>query len=426
MNKVVRWISKRLGVKFLAVSAIALICAGLGHYLVADVIAEWFFYDSRFDTYWESKSETAVQGFQEYVTEKGLTMRDALADTKWHQENPDIIIFTEPAASVEETQSEVQYISIHCADGIIYATSYFPGDTYFFGWNTAGILFGLILFLGIVLPFVVCTIHRINKLYQQVLSSAQSGRSQSIMISGKDEIAELGNEIESMRISLLNLLDNEEQLRKESDQLVASLSHDIRTPLTKLTGYLEILLHKKELTNEDHEVYLAKAVEKARQLKILTDELFNKFVMENKDDPQYIQELIDIGQFLNQLLYEECSELEEDGFLIAQFSSLDLACFCRLHIGDVHRAFDNIFSNLRKYADPRFPITIRSKLDQNKICVIIENHKKACLENVVSHKIGLMTAKTLVEKNEGWIDITQNPTSFSVSISFPAVETCKS
>lgn len=411
--------------KFLAISAIALLCAGLGHYLLADVIAEWFFYDSRFDTYWESNSETAVQEFQEYVTEKGLTMRDALADTKWHQENPDIIIFTEPAAPVEETQSEAQYVSIHCTDGIIYATSYFPGDAYFFWWNTAGILFGLILFLGIVLPFVVHTIHRINKLYQQVLLSAQSGRSQSIIILGKDEISELGNEIESMRISLLNLLDNEEQLRKESDQLVASLSHDIRTPLTKLTGYLEILLHKKELTNEEHKVYLAKAAEKARQLKILTDELFNKFVMENKDDPQYIQEWIDIGQFLNQLLYEECSELEEDGFVIAQFSSLDLECFCRLHIGDVHRAFDNIFSNLRKYADTQYPIIIRTKIDQNKIYVMIENYKKACLENVVSHKIGLMAAKTLVEKNGGWIDITQNPTSFSVSISLPIVEASK-
>lgn len=99
------------------------------------------------------------------------------------------------------------------------------------------------LFLGILIPFNAYTIHRINKLYQQVLLSSQFEENSSIKIGGRDEIAKLGNEIESMGISLLSLLENEEKMRFESEQMVASLSHDLRTPLTKLTGYLEIVIH---------------------------------------------------------------------------------------------------------------------------------------------------------------------------------------
>lgn len=428
MNKRNIWASRRLGAKLLTAAAVALVCAWVGHYLVSDVAAQWFFYDSRFDAYWDAKSYSAVQNFQEYVTEHNLSRREALIDTEWNKKNSDIILFTEPAQFYEERKSGQgqdsgdEYEPILCSDGLIYATSYSPGDAYFFWWDTVGLLFGILLFLGIVVPFTAYTIHRIDALYQQVLRSAQSGRSQSIEISGRDEIAELGNEIESMRMSLLALLENEERMRKESEQLVSSLSHDIRTPLTKLTGYLEILIHKKNLTATECEDYLVRAAEKAKQLKILTDELFNKFVADCDGTPDYPKELVDGGQFLNQLLYEECSELEGDGFLIGQPPVFGSEYLCRLHIEDIRRAFDNIFSNLRKYADPSIPITITREEKEGQICVMIENRKRKCPTDAVSHKIGLMTVKTLVEQNGGSVDIEQNAVRFSIRLSLPQLE----
>lgn len=426
MNKLARWISKRLGIKLLATAAIAFVVAWFGHYLIADVAAESFFYDTRFDAYWEAKSASAVQSFQEYVTKNGLFIREALTDTKWNKENSNIILFTEPAFLYEEMQSDLdkedEYERINCSDGFIYATSYSPGDPYFFWWDTAGMIIGILLFLGIVIPFTVCTIHRIKKLYQQVLLSAQSGRNRRIETGGRDEIAELGNEIESMRISLLSLLENEERMRADSDQLVASLSHDIRTPLTKLTGYLEILIHKKNLTDMEHQAYLMKAADKAHQLKVLTDELFHKFVADRDSEANRFQEPIDGGQFLNQLLYEECSELEEDGFLIGDIPMFGSGCFCRLHIGDIRRAFDNIFSNLRKYADPNYPINITMMDKQGEIYVAIENRKRKCSADIASHKIGLMTVKTLMEWNGGSMDIEQTAINFSIGISLPKTE----
>ena len=426
MNKLAEWISKRLGIKLLTTAAIAFAIAWFGHYLISNVAAERFFYDAKFDAYWEAKSASAVQDFQEYVTENNLSMRDALTDTRWNKENSDIILFTAPAFLYEERQSnldeEDKYEPINCSDGFIYATSYSPGDSYFFWWDTAGIIISILMFLGIVIPFTVYTIHRIKRLYQQVFLSAQSGRNRRIEVGGRDEIAELGNEIESMRTSLLSLLENEEQMRADSDHLVAALSHDIRTPLTKLTGYLEILIHKKNLTDTEYEAYLIKAADKARQLKVLTDELFHKFVVNRNSETNCFQELVDCGQFLNQLLYEECSELEEDGFLVGQLPMFGSECFCRLHIEDIRRAFDNIFSNLRKYADPQVPIIITIADEQEQISVTIENHKRKCPADAASHKIGLMTVKTLVERNGGSVDIAQNATFFSIRLLLPKMK----
>ena len=427
MNRKFKQFSQKLGVKLFVVAVFALACAWLGHYLLSDVVAEWFFYDPRFDTYWESKSDDAVQSFQMYVTDHNLSTQDALTDTVWNKQNSNIILFTEPAFLYEEKKASSdfndvdKYEAIYCSDGFIYATSYLPGNTYFFGWDVVGLLFGILLFLGITIPFNAYTVHRINKLYQQVVLSSQSGRSSSIEIGGRDEIAKLGNEIESMRISLLSLLKNEKKIRIESERMVASLSHDLRTPLTKLTGYLEILIHKKDLTEIEYEIYLARAAEKANQMKVLTDTLFQKFVIETENTSEYPQEFIDGGEFLNQILYEECSELEDDGFMVKQLPMFHSGYSCRLHIGDIRRVFDNIFSNLRKYADLEFPIVITENEQHNQLCVIIKNHKSKYPSKNVSHKIGLMTVQTLVEQNGGLVNIEQNSTIFSIEIFLPVL-----
>ncbi|MGN8969913.1 GHKL domain-containing protein [Intestinimonas sp. HCP28S3_D6] len=65
-------------------------------------------------------------------------------------------------------------------------------------------------------------------------------------------------------------------------------------------------------------------------------------------------------------------------------------------------------------------ITIKNK--QGWIYVTIENHKRKHSADVASHKIGLMTVKTLVERNGGSVDIEQNVTRFSIQISLPQTE----
>jgi len=422
-----QYISRRLGAQLLIVAVAALSCAFISHHLVANVAANWFFYDPRFDSYWRARSISALECFQDYVTEENLSMRQALSDIEWNRTHPEIILFTEPAVPYEENQdddegnNDVHHEEILCSDGIIYATSYSPGSIYFARWKAGGVIAGSVCFLAILFPYTVHMIRRIKNLYQQVLHSSHNGRSQPVCLRGNDELSELGKEIEYMRVSLLGLLEREAHMREDNEQLVASLSHDIRSPLTKLIGYLDILVYEKYTTPDEDRACLEKAAEKAKQLKALTDELFNRFVSNGRVAHES-RVLVDGGELLNQVLYEQCSELEADGFLIDPLPAISRGYFLHVRVEDIRRTFDNIFSNLRKYANERIPIQIEVSETRTTISVRISNHTRPAPEHVQSHKIGLPTVRTLMEQNGGTVDIRNRGAAFSVCLSLPKIE----
>lgn len=153
-----------------------------------------------------------------------------------------------------------------------------------------------------------------------------------------------------------------------------------------------------------------------------TDELFHKFVTKTKNRVECPYKLIDGGEFLNQILYEECTELEADGFLVKQIPMFHSGYSFQLNIGDIRRAFDNVFSNLRKYTEPNIPILIKGKEQQNQICVMIENYKSKQPLITESHKIGLMTVQTLVKQNSGSVNIEQDIIKFSIEILLPVMK----
>lgn len=204
------------------ISIIALISAWLGYYLITNKVAQWFFYNSKFDSYWKAQSIEAIEDFREYVAVNKLSVDEALEDTEWNKKYSHIFLFMERAYLYEEKQKELnsymrdEYEIIYCSDGAVYATSYSMGDWYFWWWETIGLLFALILFICIIIPFILHTIHRIDKLYKQVLQSTKVGMTKHIKVTGCDEIAELGREIESMRESLVSLLASETHRDRKS------------------------------------------------------------------------------------------------------------------------------------------------------------------------------------------------------------------
>ena len=68
----------RLGTKLVGVSVLGLVLAFATFYLVDSVAAPWLFYSERFAPFWEKRTETAAQAYQDYVTENCLTIRQVL------------------------------------------------------------------------------------------------------------------------------------------------------------------------------------------------------------------------------------------------------------------------------------------------------------------------------------------------------------
>ncbi len=80
----------------------------------------------------------------------------------------------------------------------------------------------------------------------------------SITVKGKDELAMLAEGIENMRIAFQSLLNQEMEMMKENQRIVTEMSHDIRTPVTAIMLYSEILQKEQYKTEEQRKEYVKK------------------------------------------------------------------------------------------------------------------------------------------------------------------------
>lgn len=410
----------RLGLKFTSVAAIALIISFSVFLLLYDGVIWWFLYGSEFDSYWTNVGTSAVASFQEHVTSNELTVDDAIRDVRWEKNYRTMYLYlaSSPEANIpEEDDDTLVGIPVNCSDGVVYAYAY-PSASHYDGLGMA-ISLGIaaICFFLILIPYVYRIIHRITHLSHEMEILTGGDLSYHIDSPGEDELAELGRSIEGMRLSVIDQMARENEAVLANSRLITSLSHDLRTPLTKLTGYLEILRYKKYRNASEEERYLNSAIEKVQQMKSLSDEMFRHFQVNDTPKADTVGETISGTLLLSQLLSEMCFDLQAAGFQ-ATLPVIDGEFILSFPVFDLRRIFDNLFSNIKKYADPSKPVEITISKQASEIAIMISNYMGACLDTD-SNGIGLPAVKTLVEQNGGSFDIKKTDERFYVKIFFP-------
>lgn len=410
----------RLGLKFTLVAAIALIISFSVFLLLYDGVIWWFLYGSEFDSYWAKEGTAAVASFQEYVTENEMTIDEAIRDVKWEKTYRTAYLYLDgsPTADILEEGGDTPIaIPVNCSDGVIYAYAYSSVSHY----DSLGMVISLgiaaICFFLILIPYVYRIIHRITHLSQEMEILTGGDLGYHIDSLGKDELAELGRSIEGMRLSVIGQMASENEAMLANSRLITSLSHDFRTPLTKLTGYLEILRYKRfqDAAEEGH--CLNRALEKAAQMKDLSDQMFRHFQVNaslNVDDET---ESVSGALLLSQILSEMCFDLHAEGFQ-ANLPVIDCGFSLSIPVFEMRRIFDNLFSNIKKYADPSKPVVISVSKQTAEIGIVISNHIGE-RSDIVSNGIGLPTIKKLVEEHDGSFDITKADEIFCVRIFMP-------
>ena len=199
--------------------------------------------------------------------------------------------------------------------------------------------------------------------------------------------------------------------------LITEMSHDLRTPLTTLLLYTEILRHRKYETTAQAEDYLAKIDTKARQLKQLSDNLF-EYALVTRDTVAVLDPPARFSQIFEEPLTEMVGELQERGFA------------CALELGEeddtltvkeqyVRRILDNITSNLLKYADPAQDISVRFVKENGKAGLAFENAVLPGQHRTDSTKVGLTSIETMMEKMHAACRIKQSGERFCITLLFP-------
>lgn len=410
----------RLGLKFTSVAALALIISFSVFLLLYEGVTCWFLYGSEFDAYWTQEGVDAVASFQNYVTDNEMTVDEAIRDVKWEKTYRTAYLYLDgspTADSSEEGQGVRAGIPVACSDGVIYAYPYSSVSHY----DSLGMVISLsiaaICFFLILIPYVYRIIHRITHLSQEMEILTGGDLSYQIDSPGEDELAELGRSIEAMRLSVIEQMTRENEAVLANSRLITSLSHDLRTPLTKLTGYLEILRYKKYQDAAEEGRYLNSAIEKAEQLKNFSDEMFHHFQVNSSQKSQTNDETVSGTLLLSQLLSEMCFDLQSAGFQV-NLPVIDDEFNLSISVFDMRRIFDNLFSNIKKYADPRKFVVIAVNRHAEEIGIVISNYigERA---DVVSNGIGLPTIKKLVEEHGGRFNIIKDDEKFGVRIFMP-------
>lgn len=279
--------------------------------------------------------------------------------------------------------------------------------------------------------FVFINVYYVNKkmktvimLKESVLQMSSGDLSTPVPCRDKDELGILSQELDRMRITLYENFRQEQELHKSNRELTAALSHDLRTPLTILKGYLEILRlnRQKEMQAE----YIRRCLRKADDIQEMTDRMFEyALVYENTDSigGHAILSEIPLDSILDSLREHE-DFLHLAGFSTScQFSDLPDSRNVRIMAEPamLKRVWNNLFSNIIKYADKKETVCITVSAGQN-LTVVFQNRIKPEYDETESTKIGLKSVRRMMEFMDGTLVFETENSRFTARLKFPVID----
>ena len=243
---------------------------------------------------------------------------------------------------------------------------------------------------------------------REIISGVERMKSGDLMeeipVQGEDEFSEIAASINEMRQNLYETMESQKAVEKTKDELITNVAHDLRTPLTSILGYLDLLTQGDFLTEEQKQKYLGIVSSKAKQLETLVKDLFD-YTRYDKNKVKIKKEILDLNLFVPQLVDEFYP------------SFMDHKLECRT---DFYEGALNIEGNGELLARAIGKIIPAKDLDK-----IFDKFYR--VENSRSLKtggtgLGLAIAKNIVNLHEGEIWATSDESGTRFQIELPVVQ----
>ena len=412
------------------------LASALGVMLLGNALVEQVYLSSELVN---KRMDAQITSFRSFVQEQQLSSTDVNAVGQWNREHPKITLTiygltTTLSSSAEGAElvgnetgivvrsEEKQWLSkeypVNFRDGVFTVAVYDSSRGMVrAAVNLSALSLAALVFLATVLLYEQHITRSVQTLSRQVRQVSRGDLGMQITPQTSDEIGQLALDVDAMRLSIIDKLQREEEAWKANSQLITAISHDVRTPLTALLGYLEIV-SDESLSPDERSAYLEICKNNALRLKGLTDELFGFFLVFGKPQPDQKPEEFDAGMLLEQVLLEHEMDLVQRGFQVESGSD-PITGSLQVDLGHFRRIFDNLFSNVRKYADPGFPVTITCHCDREELTVTICNRIRQDANRVESNRIGLQTCHKLVAAMGGEFNQSRTKETFTVEVLLP-------
>jgi len=250
----------------------------------------------------------------------------------------------------------------------------------------------------------------------------------TLNINSKDEIGEVSHSFEEMRLRLKNSLEMQQQYEENRKELISNISHDLKTPITSIKGYIEGIKDGIADTPEKMDKYVNTIYTKANYM----DSLINDLFLFSKLDLNKITfkfQLVDMISYLKDCVEEINFELDHSNTDL----SLDVpekSIFVNIDVQQLKRTILNIVENSIKYkTDRELKIDIILEEDTNNVIIEIRDNGKGIpkeslpyifdrfyradtsRETIIGGSgLGLAITKKIIEEHKGtiWVHSEQN------------------
>lgn len=185
---------------------------------------------------------------------------------------------------------------------------------------------------------------------------------------------DLGRVIDSVNglvDSTVEAIQEERRIEKSKDELITNISHDIRTPLTSVIGFLGLIDQRKFETDEELFRYTHTAYTKAQQMKVLVDDLFEYTKVRQSTTPLSIA-TFDMIQLLNQLAADFEYDATKNGFTLTVETTTQ-QIMIQADAEKLVRLFNNLIANAIKYGTDGKNIVLKSELIDSHVRVSVMN-----------------------------------------------------
>ncbi len=237
-----------------------------------------------------------------------------------------------------------------------------------------------------------------------------------ITVSGKDELADLAAGLDSMRISFRHQIEEAERISQTNQTMITQISHDLRTPLTAVTLYAEILQNHPELPESQKQEYLDTILKKVSHMKDLSDHLLDYSTEVQTSKTAAVEWLSPAEAFFEELS-DLCAFLEQQGFQTETGLLWDAPKLC-VNVEYLSRIFNNISSNIIKYADKDSPVTIRSAQENGMYCLTFINQKSPLPPDEGGKGIGIHSIEAMLKELGGSAEVLSGDDLFKLSLNF--------
>ena len=300
----------------------------------------------------------------------------------------------------------------------------FSDYTYYSIANITSIVGCVLIIVIVLMLYFQKIIFKISRLAKDVSAVYEVDMNRSIRHDNKnDEISTLSRNVEQMRSSMIESLEKEKEAINANTELITSMSHDIRTPLTVLLGYIDIM--KNSTDDALMQDYIRASEVTLMRLKALSDDMFGYFLVFGNRDMGVNVTDYDAKTLIEQLFTEHVLLLTEKGYSVRMEIDQSIKEGTRVltDAPNTMRVVDNLFSNIHKYADPNREINVAAFASHGKLTCTVKNY---VLENAAakeSNKIGLKTCEKICEALNLDFDYQtigiKGQKAFSVRIGFP-------